>query len=141
MQDGLFSDVDEIYKWTVEGDKITTHSGSGRNLGSKPSTASQSNKWKPQALNTNRTRPPISATVSCNLFSSNLIWVAKGGTLCGNHTIDSWIPQHCIMSQHRANYNRKEGVGQIPSANTKFTRNLAYKTTPPMFFSQHILTS
>jgi hypothetical protein len=65
-QDGLFNDVDEMYAWTVEGDKITTNSASIRHVGSKQSlsTAIQSvknekkttEKWRPIAFPANRTK-------------------------------------------------------------------------------------
>ena len=59
--DGVFKDVDEMYTWTVEGDKVTSHSSSGRNSGPRQLSTNQPvAKWKPQVFHAGRTTKNVS---------------------------------------------------------------------------------
>ena len=68
-QEGVFNNVDELYNWVVEGDRVTTHAASVRNLGaaSSHSQSGSTARWKPQAFPTNRPRGSNVSLTSCTL--------------------------------------------------------------------------
>lgn len=66
--DGVFSDVDEMYTWTVEGDKVTTHSSSGRNSG--PRLLSTNQPVATQVFHTNRTARGSNVSFMLDMYYS-----------------------------------------------------------------------